>query len=181
MTPTKRTPTPPATTSTSILTTSFPTSRKTITTSTVRSVVTKKKPDTATKERSTPRCRCKSLRTTLPFSDLRHRLINAVAESLLHDDGCQQRKRTNLRERSEETFGRLQRLSKHRQPSFPGSWTKSRDTRRPLKPLRDRSGPWPLLPNNKFRPSSGRRPGSSRSSWSGLRRPWLHRHSRTQN
>ena len=181
MTPTKRTQTPPATTSTSISTTSSPTSRKTITTSTVRSVVTKKKPDITMKERSIPQCRCQNLRTTLPFSDLRHRLINAVAESLLHDDDCQQRRRANLRERSEETFGRLQHHSKHRQLFSHDSWTKSKGILRPLKPHKDRSGPWHLQLSSKFRSSSGRRPGSSRSSWSGLRRPWLHRQSLTQN
>jgi hypothetical protein len=147
----------------------------------VHSVVTKKKPDTTTKERSIPRCRCKNLKTTLPFSDLRHRLINAVAESLRHDDDCQQKRRANLRERSEETFGRLQRHSKHKQLSSPDSWTKSKDTRRPPKLHRDRSGPWHLQRSSKFRSSSGRRPGNSRSNWSGLRRPWLHKHSLTQN
>jgi len=180
----KTTLTPPATASILTLTTSSPSSKRTTTTttSTVRSVITKKKPDTTTKERSTPRCRCQNLRsTTLPFSDLRHCLINAVVESLRHDDACRQKERTNLREQSEEMFGRLQHRSRPRQHFSPGFSTKSRGIQKQQRPPRGPFKRWPRPLNNRSRLSSGGKPSTSETSWSGLRRPWLHKQSQTTN
>jgi hypothetical protein len=68
---------------------------------------------------------------TLPFSDLRHHLINAMAESLRHDADCLLKKeRLRLREQLEETFGKLWLQSKPRQLSLPDSSMRSKPTQR---------------------------------------------------
>jgi hypothetical protein len=63
----------------------------------------------------------------------------------------------------------------------PGFSTKSRGIQKQRRPPRGPFKPWRRPLNNKSRVSSRGKPSTSGTSWSGLRRPWLHKQSQMQN
>ena len=181
MTPTRITTTPPTNNTISILTTSSLSwkKKKTNTTSRLRSVILRPTQDTRTKERSPPRCKRDGspVRSTrLPFSDLRHRLINAAAAFRRPSGGCRQFSRTKRTERPAE---RGRQHSRSRPHFTQRSWTKSTSTPVPPKSPSKRSRTWARKNNSRFRSRSATGPSGSRPSLHGQRKTWTREPSQT--
>jgi len=152
---------------------SYQFSKTTATTTTPKPTTTDTRttPDTVTKEKSIPRCHRNHhdqvKRSSLPFCDLRHRLINA-AGSRHRDDSCQAKEVRKVTVPLAERLGRRPHQSTHNESSTRPSWTRSIIILGQQRIPKGRSGVWARLSNkNASRRRSGSEPRNSRSSSSG--------------
>ena len=153
--------------------TSYQFSKTTVTTTTPRPTTTDTPttPDTVTKEKSTPRChrnhRDPVKKSSLPFCDLRHRLING-AGSRHRDDLCQTKEVKKVTVPLAERLGRRPHRSTHNESSTRPSWTRSIIILGQQRIPKGRSGVWARLSNkNVSGQRSGSEPRNSKSSSSG--------------
>jgi hypothetical protein len=159
------------------LRTSSLSSKKKTTTEALRSVILRPEKK---RERSAPQYQRQGepLKSThVPFGDLRHCLINGEAASRHRFGGCPKSQRETRKEWSAERSAQRRCRSRSKAPTFQRSWTKSKSTLTRLNLLSAPSRILIKLASSSSRVRSDSERGSSRKSWTGLRRPWLHRSS----
>jgi hypothetical protein len=137
---------------------------------------------TKKREASIPRCQCKHSprrKLNLPFSDLQHDLIKGAGSR--HHDDSYQTKEEKKKKRSTGRFGKPRPHWTCSGSSTQRSSTKLTTTLVHQKSPSGCSGVRLRLSNKESRSRFGSEPRSSRSNWSGLRRPWICRPSLTLN